>query len=80
MTRKQQAEKPPVKPRFNPVRSLQNAGVSVGYLVLAIVIVALAPFLWVFLFGKGIRDALAKAADARVQRRAERGSRRNKKA
>lgn len=79
MTRKQ-AKQVPVKPRFNPLNSIKNAGISVGSLVVAAIIVVLAPLLWVFLFGKGIRDALAKAADARVQRRLERGSRRDKKA
>ena len=79
MTRKQ-AKPVPAKRRFDAVRALKDTGLSVGSLVVAAIIVVLAPLLWVFLFGKGIRDALAKAADARVQRRLERDSRRNKKA
>ncbi len=79
MTRKQ-AKPVPAKRRFDAVRALKDTGLSVGFLVVAAIIVVLAPLLWVFLFGKGIRDALAKAADARVQRRLERDSRRNKKA
>ena len=79
MTRKQ-AKQVPVKPRFNPLNSIKNAGVAIGYLAIGGVSVVLAPLLWVFLFGKCIRAALAKAADARVQRRLERDSRRNKKA
>ncbi len=79
MTRKQ-AKPVPAKRRFDAVRALKDAGLSVGSLVVAAIIVVLAPLLWVFLFGKGIRDALGKMADARVQRRLERGSRRDKKA
>lgn len=79
MTRKQ-AKPVPAKRRFDAVRALKDAGLSVGSLVVAAIIVVLAPLLWVFLFGKGIRDALGKMADARVQRRLERSSRRDKKA
>ena len=79
MTRKQ-AKQVPAKRRFDAVRALKDTGLSVGSLVVAAIIVVLAPLLWVFLFGKGIRDALGKMADARVQRRLERGSRRDKKA
>ncbi|GEM_PF-5456951 len=79
MTRKQ-AKPVPAKRRFDAVRALKDTGLSVGSLVVAAIIVVLAPLLWVFLFGKGIRDALGKMADARVQRRLERGSRRDKKA
>ena len=79
MTRKQ-AKPVPAKRRFDAVRALKDTGLSVGSLVVAAIIVVLAPLLWVFLFGKGIRDALGRMADARVQRRLERGSRRDKKA
>ncbi len=80
MTRRQQAEKAPVKPRFNPVRSIQNAGVSVGYLALAIVIIALAPFLWVFLFSRNVRDGIRKVFAARAQKRIARRQKPAKKA
>ncbi|NCU37854.1 hypothetical protein EOL96_02235 [Candidatus Saccharibacteria bacterium] len=80
MTRKQAEPEVETKPSFNPLRSLRNAGVSVGYLVLGLVILVLAPFLWVFLLSKGVRDAIRNVFQARAQKRIARRQKAAKKA
>ncbi len=69
MARKKQIEQAEPKPGFNSLRSLKDAGASVGSLVLGLVIIVLAPILWVFLLGKVVRDAIGKAFEARAQKR-----------